>query len=80
MIASGGVLWIRNHPIEMRIDKGIENMRFARREGDGIQNKQALLNGTLLFISTQFWRKMNIYTELRYGTATVDLNRAASRF
>ena len=75
-----GVLWIRNHPIEMKIDKGIENRRFARREGDGIQNKQALLNGTLHLIYAQSWRNVNIYTELRYGTATVDLNRAASRF
>lgn len=64
----------------MKIDKGIENRRFARREGDGIQNKQALLNGTLLLIYAQSWRNVNIYTELRYGTATVDLNRAASRF
>ena len=55
-------------------------MWLARREGDGIQNKQALLNGTLLLIYAQSWRNVNIYTELRYGTATVDLNRAASRF
>lgn len=64
----------------MGIDKGIEDKRFARREEDGIQNKQALLNGTLLCINVQSWRKMNIYMEIRDGTATVDLNRVASRF
>lgn len=47
----------------MKIDKDIENRRFARREGDGIQNKQALLNGTLLLIYAQSWRNVNIYTE-----------------